>query len=1059
MFGSSRSVRRVWMVAPLLFGSGFCGLVEQVAWEREFRLVFGMTTAASAAVVAIFIGGLGLGSVLLGKRADRHPKPLHFYGNLELGVAAFVALTPLLLHAVRIGYAALGGTSVLGQGGGELVRLLFAALVLGPPTVLMGGTLPAAARAVETTDDDGRGATGVLYGTNTVGAVLGALGCSLFMVEVFGNRASLWIAALVSALVGLVARALARSARFTGTEPPRRSDEAAEQAVIAEKERAPWWIVVVGAALVGFAFFLMELVAPRMLGPLLGGTVFTFGLVLAVALAGVGLGGLLYGQKPRAPRLSTLGVTCALEALAFSVPLVLGDRLALLALRLRPLHDFGFGGYVTVAVLITSVVLLPAAIVSGYQFPLLIGLLGSGREKVGRDVGRAYAANTVGAVLGALAGGFWLMPQLSAPGCWRLVIVLLACCGIVMATADFLRSGKRRGLASGVGLLGVLAMGLAFTALGPTAVWRHGGVGAGRASAAQYAATNLRKAQTNKQRASVLFERDGREASVALLTDEQITLFASGKADGSSRTDAATQVGSGLLQALRHPQPRRALVVGLATGCTAGWLAKIPSIERVDVLEIEPVMVDVARALSPVNEQALDNPKVHVILEDAREHLLTSREHYDLIVSEPSNPYRAGVATLYTQELYAAVARRLNPRGLFGQWVQAYEVDAAALRIAFSTVASVFPHTELWELSDGDLMMLSSQDEPTWNLQELEQRTMTEPYRRGLRVSMGLEGATGMLAKLRARDRFVHALADEVRVINTDDQNLLEFSFARTLGKEENTLGKQLLALSRAHHMDAPPPFVTGYDRSAVMDEVASLAVTEGYVPLATDANEHVRIRSLAKQAYAAGNCAAALAHWKHQPKQPRSPVELLLYAECATDGNLPDAERAREALGTLYPSEAKLLQTRASCGRATDARCVEQALEAVTALREDPWVVLSLGLRTLQALHKGGLAQETLGVALADALSAPFAARNFESTRRSMQTSLAAKYRLPSCRGAYEASEPHPVWAKGSLASRVQCYERTGSPWLSQARRELQEFLDGQEADFNAGGAEDDGL
>jgi spermidine synthase len=805
---------------------------------------------------------------------------------------------------------------------------------------------------------------------------------------------------------------------------------------------------MIAAAIVGFAFFLMELVAPRMLGPLLGGTVFTFGLVLAVALAGVGIGGLLYGQKPRSPRLSALAITCVLEALAFAIPLALGDRVAFLALRLRPLHDFGFDGYVAVAVLITSIMLLPAAIVSGYQFPLLIGLLGSGGERVGRDVGRVYAANTIGSVAGALAGGFFLMQALSAPGCWRLVIVLLAASGLAMAAYDFVKRKKAK-MAILALVFGSLALGCGLTALGPTPVWRHGGLGAGRASIAQYATPNLRKGQENLQRSSLIFERDGRETSVALATDEQIILYVSGKADGSSRVDSATQVGSGLLTALRHPAPKRVLVVGLATGCTAGWLAQIPSVERVDVLEIEPLMLDVARLFSPVNENALDNPKVHVIVEDAREHLLTTRQQYDIIVSEPSNPYRAGVATLYTQELYQAVRQRLAPQGIFAQWVQAYEVDVAALRIAFGTVTSVFPHTELWELSDGDLLMLSSQEKLPWNLGELQARTSSEPFRRGLRVSMQIEGVEGMLARLRARDPFLRKLTGNSPVLNTDDQNLLEFSFARTLGRTDALQAKQLMELSRSNGMDVPEVPSSSYDREHVVDELASLVVTGASVSLPSDATAATSLRALAKQAYLRENCVEALDQWKKQTASPRSPVEHLLFAECSTILSDPGAEAARQALVESHPTEARLLQTRALCTQPDLTSCAAAIPSTLEALRNDAWVFLPLAHRTLIALFQSVKKNPTAATPLLEGLQKRFSVWNLEGTRKGIQAGLAQILHSPSCRPMYEAREPNPQWDKPSLVSRLECYERTASPWMDKARKDLDEYNEAAPAKF----------
>ena len=191
-------------LAPLLFGSGMCALIYQIAWFREFRMVFGASTAATAAVLAIFIAGLGAGGLVLGGRADRHARPVLFYGQLEMLIAILAAVTPALLWLVRLAYIGLGGTPKLGLFGGTAVRLVLSVLVLGAPTFLMGGTLPAAARGVEADDDLARRNTGLLYGVNTLGAVAGCSIATFFMLERYGTRMTLWIACVVNLLVALV---------------------------------------------------------------------------------------------------------------------------------------------------------------------------------------------------------------------------------------------------------------------------------------------------------------------------------------------------------------------------------------------------------------------------------------------------------------------------------------------------------------------------------------------------------------------------------------------------------------------------------------------------------------------------------------------------------------------------------------------------------------------------------------------------------------------------------------------------------------------------------------
>ncbi|HEX2882330.1 MAG TPA: hypothetical protein VHO25_22575, partial [Polyangiaceae bacterium] len=373
---------RLVVAATLLFGSGFAALVYQTVWQRQFCLIFGASTGASAAVLGIFLGGLGIGAAWLGRRAERSAHPLQFYGNLEVIVALCAALTPLLAQGAAHAYYALGGSRALGPFGATLVRLVLAALVMGPATVAMGGTLPAMARAVETANDDSRERLAVLYAINTLGAVAGSLMGTFVLFEVMGYRFTLWTACSINLLVAIAARSLGRQQvplDTTATTPHAATTDDAAQAVLPDRR-----VIYAVAALVGFCFLLLEMIWYRMLSPLLGGTTFTFGLILAVALAGIGLGGYAYARRARHTpvTLYTLATTLGLEAFFAAVPVLLGDHVALLAAHTRQLQSIGFHGLVESWLLIAMLVVFPTALVSGYQFPVIFALLGRGRSGV-----------------------------------------------------------------------------------------------------------------------------------------------------------------------------------------------------------------------------------------------------------------------------------------------------------------------------------------------------------------------------------------------------------------------------------------------------------------------------------------------------------------------------------------------------------------------------------------------------------------------------------------------------------------------------------------------------
>src|SRR5712691_11377828 len=428
---------RVGRVSLLLFGSGACALIYQTVWLRQFRLIFGASTAASAAVLAIFMGGLGLGGIYIGRRADRTRNPLALYGFLELGVAVFTALTPILFWLVRHLYLAMGGSFVLGQFLATVIRLLLSVVVVAFPTELMGGTLPAASRAVEHSGDPERLGVSILYAMNTLGAVFGTIFSTFYLLENFGNLKTLIAAALLNTLIGLIAIAYSSRIPSPGAQPALSGAEGRHPLPVGEGRgegrAAPPRLVYTAAAIVGFAFFLMELVWYRLLAPLLGVTTYTFGLILAVALLGIGSGSFFYALLRRArATVGVFAILCAIEALTMAIPFALGDRVASLALLLRPLGTFGFSGFVLGWSLVAAITIFLPAFIAGAQFPLLISLLGEGGEDVGRHVGATYLWNTVGAITGAIVGGFGALPLLTAPGVWRAVVVILGALVMLM---------------------------------------------------------------------------------------------------------------------------------------------------------------------------------------------------------------------------------------------------------------------------------------------------------------------------------------------------------------------------------------------------------------------------------------------------------------------------------------------------------------------------------------------------------------------------------------------------------------------------------------------------
>ena len=1032
------------LVAACLFCSGLCALVYQTVWLREFRLIFGASTAATAAVSAVFMGGVGLGSFFLGRKADRWPNPLRTYGHLEWIIALCAAMTPLLLVLASKFYLALGGTFSLGMGVGTALRLVLAAIILAGPTFLMGATLPAAVRAVRDRGDTSRRRVAWLYAANTFGAVTGAMLATFWMLEHFGNRLTLWLACALNLAVALVACFLARRCP-DASESAEREPVAPVVNFSTDAVAAPATFVCVAAAVVGFVFFLLELVWYRMLSPLLGGSSFSFGLILAVALLGIGVGSAIYGARRAkgVPTLRGFAVVCALEALCVAVPYGLGDRLAVLAVSLQAFGEIGFLARVGEWALLAGIVIFPASVVAGYQFPMLIGLLGQGSRGVGSHTGLAYAWNTVGAILGSLAGGFGLLPLLSAPGAWRFVVVLLVALSVAALCVD---ATARRGWKNWAALLPIGSSALVLLgATGPTAAWRHTPIGAGRTKMVDATSSSVEDfLRTRRQ--MLLWEADGVESSLALLIDANYSFLVNGKSDGSARGDAPTQVMVGMVGALAHPDPRRALVIGLGTGSTAGWLAAIPGMERVDVVELEPQVAHVARVCAPVNHHALDNPKLHLRFGDAREAMLTTRETYDLIASEPSNPYRAGVSSLYTEEFYQAAVRRLRPSGLFVQWVQAYEVDGETISVIYATMASVFNSVDTWRSECGDLFFVGAQENIVYDLGRIRQRLGEEPYRSASMQAWRMMDAEGFFSRFVAQAGLAQAVLRKGVEVNTDDRNLLEFAFARTVGRTTGFNTELLLEIAQQEGYEVPQMENGTLDGETLTDRHASFAVLQGVKEInVTSASDAVRARTAAKVAGISADWPGVIRHWRTQTNEPSDLLEILLLARAAAKTGDERAPDYIKRLHALRPSEGAAVLAHYLAVRGMVAEsviCLEQAMRA---WQTDPWPPTDL-IGDCLALAKMLPVQEDTHAALQrlyETMGKPFAVALGDRERLLTRLEVALKLDggTPSerTRQALYGLEPNFPWDPSLLALRAACYEATGDSLALLARREQQ--------------------
>jgi hypothetical protein len=444
--------------------------------------------------------------------------------------------------------------------------------------------------------------------------------------------------------------------------------------------------------------------------------------------------------------------------------------------------------------------------------------------------------------------------------------------------------------------------------------------------------------------------------------------------------------------------------------------------ERVDAVELEPAVLRVAAACAPVNRDVLHNPNVHIRIADAREVLLTTRDRYDLVFSEPSNPYRAGIASLFTREFYRAASGRLHENGIFLQWVQAYDVDAQTIRTIYATMHSIFPFVETWTTDSGDLVLLATKLPLQHDPAALRARLAQEPYRSAMSNAWRTESLEGFLAHFIAPDSLARALAKN-ETLNTDDRTPIEFGFARGLGGKERFDMNELAKLARMRREDKPP--VAGIDWDRFYAERAAISWLNA-------PGEHHK----AAVDYENGRLWDVVNAWRLERWAPVNSGELALLGESLADAGDSQAMVFAEQLRPLRPIDADAIEARLQFRRNNHAASSALLQRAFVGMRHNPWPTVDLAGRSLDIAVL--LAQQHAYAApLFQALEQPFAAGQWNDVRRQDRALIAIDMEGcgPHAVAALRALEPWPVWSEPMLEARVRCY---GTP---AARHDLAEW------------------
>jgi len=768
----------------LFFLSGATALIYELLWVRVLYQSFGSTIQSVTTVVAAYMGGLGLGAWLLGRRADRSPRPAVLYGWLEIAIGIFAILSPLVLALAHRVYIGAAGALALGGSASVALRFGLAALVLLIPTTLMGGTLPVLTRALMGDDRAQlKPSLGRLYGLNTLGAMTGTALAGFFLIEFVGVRASLWATAALNLAIGVIAIRFGR----------RQETVAASQSSGEDLHQPPPTstalhnLALALLALTAFASLLNEIAWTRVLVMIVGGSTYAFTLILLAFLLGIGLGSILVARRsaPRAETAATAALAQGVTGVGAAVLFVAFGVLPSYIIAVFQIPDLSAASRLfLMGVAIGAVVLIPA-IGMGMTFPLLADLTARSRTARGADVGAAYALNTIGSILGAVLTGFVLVVALGTQSTLRAGLVInglaalalawLAARGVAEGSAEDRRLRVRVLAAAGLGTLALVAAAAApgwstrLIDLGPTIYAR------------QHMDGPARERFLAHRGVRQLAFREGANATVSVWEGESgRSLRVNGKVDGSDRGDMDTQIMLGLAPAVARVGAASALVIGYGTGVTAHVLAAVPSMRRLRIVELEPSVVQMDSFFVGVNGSVLSRPDVHVVIDDARSAFQLDRDRYDVIVSEPSNPWVAGVATLYTPEFFRIARARLSDDGVFCQWIQLYQLPLPIVAGIVRNLHEVFPHVHVWFGGSADLVVLASPRPITYDRMWLTQllgpggqlKTMSREW-------LSIDNTDQYFGRMLLGDSGVARLVERAKLEHSDNQPRLEFVAAR----------------------------------------------------------------------------------------------------------------------------------------------------------------------------------------------------------------------------------------------------------------------------------------
>jgi spermidine synthase len=714
----------IWILI-LFVASGLASLIYQVVWFKQLSYFLGNSTYSQAIVLATFMGGLAIGAYLWGKKSDATQDKLKFFAFLELAIALycfsylfiFSSIESLFFQIVQDFDLKSDGLTVL------ILKFFVSSFTILLPTILMGGTLPVLVDFFTKNLKSVGKNVAILYFLNSLGAVIGTLMAGFWLIESFGLKTTIFIGASIELIVGIVAYYLSYKWKRSDNQSfviEESTTSIVQEVVISERKHT---IVLTVAAFSGFCAMMYEVIWLRLLIPILSSSTYSFTLILSAFIGGITLGSFLvyrYFDKIK-NHFRFIGWCQLLIVISILLVLPFYGRLPYYIWKIVG-DDSDYSYYLLVQFVIVFVILFIPTIFMGMTLPIASKLVVRSDEGVGAGVGKIFSLNTLGTVAGSLFAGLLFIPLIGIVGTIFLTIFINLL--LVFIVFKELKVGfKPIHIVSGLVLVFILGV---FIKQADIPNWKYTIMLSevprkiNRKSPPKNYAQFLKKAKGHDE---ILFYREGQNGTfVVAQTNKEVYLFTNGKGDANSVGDLQTQVSLAQTPMILHPSPDTVLVIGFGAGTTIGNVLVNDRLVYAEVAEISKEVIDASIYFEHINKKPLENPKLRVIKDDGVATLRLSPKKYDLIISQPSNPWSAGVGNLFTSDFFQDCKKKLHRGGYVAQWFNLYEMDDRSFKLILRTILSEFDYVNLWQIGASDVLIVCSETPLEYDLDALSIR-------------------------------------------------------------------------------------------------------------------------------------------------------------------------------------------------------------------------------------------------------------------------------------------------------------------------------------------------